>query len=246
MTNSLDGKAVLITGAAGGLGASLALECARAGCHIVLVDSDRRGIEACYDAIVSEDLPAPALHPMDLATIGPDHCDELICALDTEFGGLDALIHCAAEFEGLRPLDQVSPPVWLKTMQTNLNAAWLLSVACLPMLRKSAKGCLYFLLEDLPRLKGSFWGPYGVSKHALAAMVNQFNAEFGKTGLQILGIEPGPMRTPLRARAYHAENPNSVPEPVVSARRIVRILSGADCPAGPFVQLGVSANRNGE
>jgi NAD(P)-dependent dehydrogenase (short-subunit alcohol dehydrogenase family) len=237
LIKKLKNKTILITGAAGGLGSELSFLCATAECNTVMLDIDRKGLESTYDLITGKGLTEPVLYPIDLASATPEHFEELVDALDSEFGGLDGLIHCAARFDGLRPLDQVSPPEWLHQMQVNINACWLLSVSCLGLLRKSSTGRLYFLLEDMDRMSGAFWGAYGVSKHALKALTGQFAAECVSTGIQVLGINPGPMRTPIRASAYIGENPGLQPEPVTAATKILEFLSGECIPGTVFVDL---------
>jgi len=154
MNRQAGNRTVLITGAAGGLGAALSLQCAQAGFNTVMLDKDRKALDAAWDLIVEKGLPEPALHPLDLAVAGTEQFDDLVNALETEFGGLDGLIHCAARFDGLRPLDQIAPAEWLQQLQVNLNAAWLLSVSCLPLLRRPQSSFLYFLLEDMARCWG--------------------------------------------------------------------------------------------
>jgi NAD(P)-dependent dehydrogenase (short-subunit alcohol dehydrogenase family) len=237
LNQKLKNKTILITGAAGGLGSELSFLCAAADCNTVMLDIDRKGLESTYDFIIEKGLTEPVLYPIDLASATPEHFEELVNALDSEFGGLDGLIHCAARFEGLRPLEQISPPEWLRQMQVNINACWLLSVSCLPLLRKSSTASLYFLLEDLDRMSGPFWGAYGVSKHALKALTSQFAAECTSSGIQVLGINPGPMRTPIRASAYHGENPGLQPEPAAAATKILEFLSGERIPETVFVDL---------
>lgn len=237
MNQTLKNKTILITGAAGGLGSELSSLCATVDCNTVMLDVDRKGMESVYDHIVEQGLTEPVLYPIDLASATPEKFEELVSALEAEFGGLDGLIHCAARFEALRPLEQVSPPEWLHQMQVNINACWLLSVACLPLLRKSATGSLYFLLEDMDRMSGAFWGAYGVSKHALKALTSQFAAECTSSGIQVLGINPGPMRTPMRASAYHGEDPGLQPEPATAAAKILEFLSGDRIPDTVFVDL---------
>ena len=122
-------------------------------------------------------------------------------------------------------------------MQVNLNSAWLLSAQALPMLRESGAGRLYFLLEDLVKVEGAFWGAYGVGKHALRALINQFAAENRSAGVQVLGINPGPVRSPLRSRAFHSENPEMQPDPGPVARQIVELLSGHVMPDDIFIDL---------
>lgn len=237
MKQSLKGKTILITGAAGGLGSALAMQCAGAGLNGVLLDRNRRGLESVYDAAVARGLTEPALYPLDLASCGPEQVDELTGILDSEFGGLDALIHCAALFKGLQPIDQIAPADWLQTVQVNLNAAWLLSVGCAKLLGDSELARLYFVLEDLDRVAGPYWGAYGVCKHALKALAGQFAGEYASAGIQVLGINPGPMRTDLRAEAYQAEDPGRLPEPANKAGEILKLLSGEVTPSGVQVDL---------
>jgi len=232
-------RTFLLTGAAGSLGSALALRGARAGYATVLLDRDRCGLERLFDQIVSEGLPEPALHPMDLATAGPDDYHELSEAVAREFGGLTALVHCAARFEALTPLEHVPPEEWLHCMQVNLNAAWLLSVNCLPLLRASPSARLYFMLENLPRVSGALWGPYGVSKHALRALVEQFARTCSGTSVQVLGINPGPMQSALRSRAYHAENPSNPAAPVAVADQIIELMEGRRRPESSYIDLSV-------
>jgi len=222
----LNGNTIIVTGAAGGLGSALSMVAAREGFNTVMVDCDQRRLEEAYDRITDAGLPEPALYPLDLSAAGPEHFDELLDNVISEFGGLDAVIHCAARFEGLTPLDQVSPQEWLLQIQVNLNAAWLLSAQSLPLLRNSEAGRLYFLLEDMSKVGGAFWGAYGISKHALRALVSQFDAECRSSNIQVLGINPGPLRSALRSLAYHAENPASQPDPEVAAGQIMELQRG--------------------
>jgi NAD(P)-dependent dehydrogenase (short-subunit alcohol dehydrogenase family) len=233
----LTGKTIIVTGAAGGLGSALSMLAAREGFNTVMVDCDQRRLEQAYDRITAAGLPDPALFPLDLCAAGPEHFNELLDQVNGEFGGLDAVVHCAARFGGLTPLDQVLPNEWLLQIQVNLNAAWLLSTQSLPLLRNSDAGRLYFLLEDMSKVEGAFWGAYGVSKHALRALVSQFAAECQSSPVQVLGINPGALRSTLRSLAYHAENPASQPDPKVAAGQIMQYLKGDIDPDRNFVEL---------
>lgn len=233
----LSGSTVLITGAAGGLGSALAMACAKAGANMVLLDKNRRGLTALSDRITGLELEAPGLYPLDLAGAGIDEFDELVRTIAEEYGGLDALVHCAAEFPGLQPLDQVGPHEWLHAMQVNVNAPWLLSCACLPLLKKSPGAHLVFLLDDLDTVTDAYWGAYGTGKAALTGLVRQFDAALSGTGVTVRGILPGPMRTGLRARVYHAENPMDQPDPAEAAAKVAAMLAGDASPSGPIVDL---------
>ena len=239
----MESKTLLVTGAAGSLGSALADAAAGRGFNLVLLDRDKRGLERLYDHIVAEGHPEPALQLTDLAAAGPDDIDAILAAIRDEFGRLDAVVHCAARFESLTPLEHVPPEEWLLSMQVYLNAAWLLSARCLPLLRECGGGRLFFLLEDLDRVGGALWGPYGVSKHALRALVGQLAAECQSCGIEVLGINPGPMRSDLRARAYLAENPADQPSPAVAAERILELLTGERQISGVYVDLTAAAAK---
>jgi len=231
---NLQGKTILLTGAAGGLGEALALQCAREGAELVLLDKNRRGLSELGDSMTKDGLPVPGLYPLDLAGAGIDEFNELIDVIQSEFGGLHALIHCALDFEGLQPLDQIEPQQWLRSIQVNLNAPWLLSCACLPMLKQAENGRLFFLLDNPERVTEAYWGPYGVAKVALTGLVKQFDATLSNTSVLVRGIDPGAMRTGFRAKVYHAENPMEQPEPGIAAVKIADMLS-QDCPESELI-----------
>jgi NAD(P)-dependent dehydrogenase (short-subunit alcohol dehydrogenase family) len=110
-------------------------------------------------------------------------------------------------------------------MQVNVNAPWLLSCACLPLLRNAERGRLFFLLDDLEVVTDAYWGAYGTAKAALSGMVRQFAASLSNTGLVVHAVNPGPMRTAFRAKVYHAENPLEQPEPEIAAAKILSMLT---------------------
>lgn len=230
-------KTVIITGAAGGLGSALVLEAVRAGWNTVMVDKDRRALERVYDLAEQEGEGNAVLFPADLEGAGPDDYDTMLDSIDSEFGGLSALVHCAARFDSLTPMEHISPADWLGHMQVNLNAAWLLSVKCIPLLRKSGPGRLVFLLEDMKKMEGPLWGAYGVSKQALKSLVEKFARECKPGDIEVRGVDPGPMSTPLRARAYHSEHPQAQQAPSLVAGQIMSYLAGRQRWPDVFVQL---------
>lgn len=220
---------VLITGATGGLGKALALECARRGARVILIDRNKRQLERLCDEIESLGAPAPGFCDVDLATAGPEALDELVAGLADAYGGLHGLVHAAVRFDGLRPMDQISPEDWLLTLQVNVNVAWLLTVACLPRLRET-RGKVVFLLDE-DAMGNAYWGAYGVSKAAVATLAATLNEELEGSGCDVIALDPGPMRTDLRASAYLAEDPNTVPPPDEAAARIADRLVTSGTPA---------------
>jgi len=221
-------KTAIVTGAAGSLGGDLSAILVERGWNVIMVDSNRAGLMREYDRIGEERPGVPVLHPLDLAAADPAVFEELLENVQTQFSRLDALVHCAAYFEHLTPTEHIPPEDWLLAVQTNLNAPWLLSSMALPPLRASGAGKLIFILEDLDKVKGSYWGAYGVCKHALNALVSQMAEECRSSEVSVRGVIPGPMRSAIRAKVYHSENPSELPSARPVAERIAQFLDGQE------------------
>lgn len=218
-------QTVMITGATGALGAALARTLAAEGADLVLLGRRGRALERLQDDLAADVGREPVICDLDLARLDVAACEALVSQLRAEFGGLDALVHGAAEFKALQPLEHVPPADWLTSIQVNLNAPWLLSVACLPLLREApGGGRLVFVLDDVDRRASAYWGPYAVSKGALRTLVRVLEEECEGTGVRVLGFDPGPLRSALRSRAYMAESPETQPDPAVAARALANLL----------------------
>ena len=223
---ALDGRIVLVAGAAGGLGAAAALACAQAGATLVLLGRKLAPLNRLYDALKAAG-PEPILYPLDLEGASPDDFDQLGQAIDGEFGRLDGLLHCAAEFKGLTPLGHTDPADFARAIHVDLTARWWLTQACLPLLAKSDAGAAVFVLDDPARSGGAFWGGYGIAQAGQAALIRMLQAELGEHGPRISGLQPGPMRTNLRAKAYQANADLKARPAADYAAACVEMLSSA-------------------
>lgn len=224
---SSQGKVMLITGAAGGLGSALSMAAAVNGWQVVMLDKDKRGLERHYDAIVAAGGVEPCLQAIDLAMIGPADCQQLSAAMFDQFGGLDAAVHCAVSFQGLQPLDLIESDEWLRQVQVNVNAPWLISINLLPLLRSRDKSSLIFILDKQADTKG-LWGCYGVCKSAVKGLAIQFKSELARTNVRVHAIDPGPMRTALRSSVFHSENPWNVTSAEIKAKKLLSILEAEE------------------
>ncbi|MBK6727803.1 MAG: SDR family NAD(P)-dependent oxidoreductase [Xanthomonadales bacterium] len=223
---ALAGKVVLITGAAGGLGSECALQAAAAGATVVLAGRRVRELERVYDRIVSSGSPEPAIYPINLEGATPAEFAVLAETIDQQCGRLDVLVHAAAAFSGLTPLESLPPEDWLRSLQVNLNAPFVLTQSCLPMLR-AVRGSCVFVLDDESRVGNAFWNAYGVAKFALRGLVSQWAQELENAGVRMLAFTPAPMRTTLRARAYFAEDAALLPAADVEAARCLALIAAA-------------------
>jgi NAD(P)-dependent dehydrogenase (short-subunit alcohol dehydrogenase family) len=225
-THPLSGRVVLVTGANGGLGNAAAIACARAGATVVLLGRQVAKLNRAYDAVAAVGAE-PLLYPLDLEGASPEDYAELASRIDTELGHLDGLLHCAADFHGLTPLLQTDPAAFARAVHVNLTAPWWLSQACLPLLAKVDDAALVFALDDPLQVGQAYWGGYGIAQHGLAALVGMLHAELANTRVRVAGLQPGPMRTALRAKAYVEENNRLAHDPAAYADAVVALLSPA-------------------
>ena len=223
---ALDQRVILVSGAHGGLGSAAATACARAGATVVLLGRKLPKLNRVYDAVAQAGAE-PLLYPLDLEGATPDDYAELADRLHAELGHLDGVLHCAVEFKGLTPLEHTDPAAFARVMHVNLTAPWWLSQACLPLLRQSADAALVFALDDLERVGQPYWGAYGIAQHGLAAMVGMLHAELASSSIRVSALQPGPMRTGLRSRAYADDNDLQAREAADYADACVTLLSSA-------------------
>lgn len=200
-------RIILLTGAANGIGRALADALAAHGATLVLLDKDRHGLELAYDEIVAAGHPEPALYPMDLAGAGPDDYATLAATLEREFGRLDGLIHNAAELGALIPISHFETELWFRTLQADLNAPCLLTMACLGLLNASKDASVIFTSDAVGRHGKAYWGAYGVAKAGLEGFMQILADELeASTPIRVNSIDPGPVLTGLRRIAYPGEN----------------------------------------
>ena len=223
---ALDQRVVLVSGAHGGLGSAAAVACARAGATVVLLGRKLPKLNRVYDAVAQAGAE-PLLYPLDLEGASPDDYAELADRLRAELGHLDGVLHCAVEFKGLTPLEHTDPAAFARVMHVNLTAPWWLSQTCLPLLRQAQDAALVFALDDLERVGQPYWGAYGIAQHGLAAMVGMLHAELASSSVRVSALQPGPMRTGLRSRAYADDNDLQAREAADYADACVTLLSSA-------------------
>ncbi|MGR9107879.1 MAG: SDR family NAD(P)-dependent oxidoreductase [Gammaproteobacteria bacterium] len=204
----LKDRVIFVTGAAGGLGRIASIACARHGATVILSDKRLAGLETVYDEILTLGYPEPALYPIDFGGAREADYDDVARVLDREFGVLHGLLHNAAAFAPLGPVDNIQAQDWSKVMHINLTAPFLLTRALLDLLRRSRDGSIVFTSDSSARKSAAYWGPYGVSKIALEGFAKILANELESAAMvRVNTLVPGPVDSPLRRTAFPAENP---------------------------------------
>lgn len=221
--NKLKNKKILLTGACGGLGSSLALMLCQQQADVIVSDKNPRSLNILCDKIVGQGGKEPMVLPMDLVGATPNDFIKLANNIEDNLGSLDALVHTATEFSGLTEFVHYEATRWLMEMQINLNSPIFLTQALIPLLKKS-KGTILFTLENLETVSKAYWGAYGTTKAALSHFAKSLKQELEDSEIKVHTLTPKPMKTQLRAKAWPAENTEKLNLPEEIAEDYIQML----------------------
>jgi NAD(P)-dependent dehydrogenase (short-subunit alcohol dehydrogenase family) len=208
---------VLITGATRGLGEALALAFADQGGAVSICgrSPDRlREIEARARELAShrgsgaERCRATALDVRDATRVA-----EWIASAVHSFGPPTALINNASVLGPREPLEQVEIADWEEVLEVNLTGVFVTCRATIPEMRRAGGGSIINVSSGAAIPPRANWGPYAVSKSAVDAFSMNLASELEDTAIRVNIVDPGAMRTGMRAAAYPAEDPARVKEP---------------------------------
>ena len=195
MRDALNGRRVLVTGGARGLGAAFVRALVESGARVAFGDVLREEGEALARSLKG------AAHFIPLDLNDPHSIEACVADSVKALGGLDGLINNAAiTNSGGKFADELTPGTWDAVMNVNVRGAWLMSVACLPHLKESGRGAIVNLASDT-----AMWGApkllaYVASKGAVIAMTRSLAREFGAGNVTVNAIAPG--LTEVEATAY--------------------------------------------
>jgi len=223
--NLLKGKVILITGAAGGIGEMVSKTFAQQGATVILLGRKISKLEKLYDQIEQAGYPQPAIYPLNLESATPHDYEELSNRLGEEFGRLDGLVHCAATVGGLTPIEHYDIMRWYQVLQVNFNAPFMLTKACLPLLKQSETASVVFTTDSVGKQAKAYWGAYGVSKAALENLNKMLAEEFESQHIRFNCLDPEATKTFFRARIYPGENPQTLPSPETIAPAYLYLMS---------------------
>ena len=185
----LEGRRVLVTGGARGLGYAFAQAIAQAGARVVIADvlAGRVQQAACELSGMGLDVTGVSLDPAS-----PESIDACIERTVKRLGGLDGLVNNASiTNSGGRSCEELDIETWDQVMQVNVRGTWLMTRAALPALRESGRGAVINLASDTP-----LWGApnllaYVASKGAVIAMTRSLARELGNANITVNAIAPG-------------------------------------------------------
>jgi NAD(P)-dependent dehydrogenase (short-subunit alcohol dehydrogenase family) len=211
---ALDGRTLLVTGAGSGIGAVTAKTFACYGANIVLLGRRRAPLEAVFDWIEAATATRPVIVPCDLETLDESGAEALHDAVATTYGALHGIVHNASLLGPRVPIAHLAPHEWRRVMKVNAEAPFLLNRGLASLLEAAPSASIVSVSSSVGRRGRAYWGAYAVSKFALEGLTQVLADEYAASGrIRVNSVNPGATRTAMRATAYPAEDPATLPAP---------------------------------
>jgi NAD(P)-dependent dehydrogenase (short-subunit alcohol dehydrogenase family) len=220
----LKGRIALVTGASRGIGRAVAKAFAAEGAHVILVGRTQGALEELDDEIRAVGGSA-SLVPVDLAKF--EQIDRIGAALYERFGRLDVLVGNAGSLGMLAPVGHIGLEEWQEAIDVNLTANYRLIRSLDPLLRLSEAGRAIFVTSAITEGVFPFWGAYAATKAGLEALVLTYAGEMRQTKVKVNLIDPGIVRTRLRATAFPGEAAEKLAAPESVTEAFVKLAEAA-------------------
>ena len=204
----LEDKVVIITGASRGLGRALALACAQEGANLLISSRDARSLDPIAEeaeGVGTEILAVPA----DVSRSA--HVETLVGAVVEQFGRIDVLINNAGLLGPRVPIEEYPEDKWRSVLEANLTGPFLLTKVTIPHMPEG--GSIINVTSGVSIEGRARWGAYSVSKFGMESLTQILAAELQERGIRVNSVDPGSMRTEMRADAYPDEDPNTLITP---------------------------------
>jgi NAD(P)-dependent dehydrogenase (short-subunit alcohol dehydrogenase family) len=198
------GKVVMITGASRGLGRALALVFAREGANLAINSRSEDSLGPV--AGEAEEIGAEVLAVPADVSVASD-VERLVDESVRRFGRIDILVNNAGLLGPRVPIEEYPEDEWRWVLDANLTAPFLLSKAVIPHLPED--GSIINVTSGVSVEGRAEWGAYSVSKFGLEGLTQILAAELKDRGIRVNSVDPGGMRTEMRAAAYPDEDPTS-------------------------------------
>jgi 3-hydroxybutyrate dehydrogenase len=226
----LKDKSAIITGAASGIGKSIALRFAREGARVAIADLKKEAADATTREIRSEKGTALGLA---MNVVDEKAVNDGVATVVAEFGGVDILVSNAG-IQIVHSIEEFPFAEWKKMLAIHLDGAFLLTKACLPHMYRSGCGGSVIYMGSVHSKEASLLkAPYVTAKHGLIGLCKVVAKEGAKHGVRANVICPGFVRTPL----VDKQIPEQAKELGISEEEVIKHVMLKETVDGEFTTL---------
>lgn len=229
-------RAALVTGASRGLGEQIARKLAARGARVALVARHEDELSKVVGAIRSAGGVAHGI----AADVGDKRAPHAIAAAAAALvGDVDLLVHNASTLGHvpLRPLLETDCEALQEALDVNVVGPQRLTKLLAGAMVLRGRGLVVQVTSDASIAAYPGWGAYGASKAALDHMGRILGAELEGTGVRVVTVDPGEMRTRMHADAIPDADPTTLLDPAVVADRVLRLIARVEeLPSGARVE----------
>lgn len=195
MDGKLEGKRALVTGGGTGIGREIARGFLEQGAHVVICGRRHGPLKATVDEIKPR---FPGIHFIECDISDPEDVASMAANTGELLGGLDILVNNAGITERGN-VENTSVKVWDRVLNVNLRGAFLVTQACMPMLKESGRGaCVLNISSNLGRQAEQHQLAYSVSKAGLDMFTRCCALDYAEFGIRVNAISPGVIDTPMQ------------------------------------------------
>jgi NAD(P)-dependent dehydrogenase (short-subunit alcohol dehydrogenase family) len=198
--NMLEDKVTLITGASQGLGRALALAFAREGARVAINARSEESIGPVAEEVEDAEVLALAADVSKSAEV-----ERMVGETVERFGKIDVLVNNAGLLGPRVRIEEYPEDEWREVIDANLTGPFLVSKAAIPHLPEG--GSVINVVSGVSIEGRTGWGAYSVSKFGIEGLTQILAAELTGRGIRVNAVDPGGMRTDMRAAAYPEEDP---------------------------------------
>ena len=198
----LEGKVALVTGASQGLGRALALAFARERARVAINSRGEESIRPVAGEVESAGAEVLAL-AADVSRSAD--VERLVGATVERFGRIDVLVNNAGVLGPRVPIEEYPENEWRRVIDANLTGLFLVTKAAIPHMPEG--GSIINVVSGVSVEGRAGWGAYSVSKFGVEGLTQILASELEERGIRVNAVDPGGMRTGMRAAAYPEEDP---------------------------------------
>ena len=213
MSEVVQGKNIMITGATSGIGLELVKSFSSKGANIIMLGKDEDKLDELYDEI-SAHSGKNLIIRSDLRQLDEKGAIQISDEIKKYYDNIDGLIHNAAILGNLTRIEDYQSKTWDDVLQVNLTSSFLITKHLLELVSYSNEARIIFVSSGVSNIGKAFWGAYSVSKFAQRGLAEILSEETEvNKNMKVFSFDPGATKTKMRFAARPSEDQDSIKTP---------------------------------